>query len=227
MKKLLLILSFFAMVLAADLLGQGPLTNILNLRGRTDANGYIITTGAAYTGPDGPLTAFANMRGRTDANGYLITTSSPTGTANRFYAADGLVGTPSYTFSSETGLGLFRPGTGYMAFGETGSMDWASGGGNFIMQSGGAIGFASTANPYSGAFDTKIVRAGAGQFTYTTTLFSTLGTPANGTITMCSDCAPTTPATCPATKASCVCTGSGTGALAVRLNNVWDCGTFQ
>ena len=58
-------------------------------------------------------------------------------------------------------------------------------------------------------------------------LFASLGTPANGTQVYCSDCQPTTPATCPATKSSCVCAGSGTGALAVRLNGVWDCGTFQ
>lgn len=42
--------------------------------------------------------------------------------------------------------------------------------------------------------------------------FSTLGSDANGTIRYCSDCAKATP-----------CTGSGTGAIAKRLNGAWDC----
>lgn len=223
MKRALLILCLLAGVFAISLVAQGPLRPLMELGARTDASGYLITTGAAYTAPDGPLTAMGNLRGRTDANGYLLVTNSPTGTANRFYAADGLVGTPSYTYSSETGLGLFRPGAGYIAFAELGNMDWASGGTNFILQSGGAIGFSSTTNPYSGSFDTKIMRAAAGQFTYTATTFATLGTPANGTATYCSDCTVTTAASCPATPASCICAGAGTGAFAYRLNGTWDC----
>ena len=54
-------------VWAAD----GPLTPLMNLKGRTDANGYLMTNGGAKTGSDGPLTPLANLRGRTDANGYL------------------------------------------------------------------------------------------------------------------------------------------------------------
>jgi len=42
--------------------------------------------------------------------------------------------------------------------------------------------------------------------------FANLGTPANGTITFCSDCAIANP-----------CAGAGTGALAKRLNSVWVC----
>jgi hypothetical protein len=44
------------------------------------------------------------------------------------------------------------------------------------------------------------------------TLFAALGTPANGAITYCSDCTKATP-----------CAGSGTGAIAKRLNGAWDC----
>jgi hypothetical protein len=47
---------------------------------------------------------------------------------------------------------------------------------------------------------------------YTATLFASLGTPANGTFLYCSDC----------TVAS-TCAGSGTGALAKRLNGAWVC----
>ncbi len=42
---------------------------------------------------------------------------------------------------------------------------------------------------------------------------ASLGTPANGTIAYCSDCAPQ----------SNPCTATSTGALAVRLNGAWDC----
>lgn len=44
------------------------------------------------------------------------------------------------------------------------------------------------------------------------TLFAALGTPSNGTIIYCSDCDTTNP-----------CAGSGTGAIAKRLNGVWVC----
>lgn len=50
---------------------DGPLTPLMQLRTRTDANGYLMASGGAYGGADGPLTTLANLRGRTDANGYL------------------------------------------------------------------------------------------------------------------------------------------------------------
>jgi hypothetical protein len=53
---------------------DGPLTPLMNLRTRTDANGYLITTIGTYTASDGPLTPMSNLKGRTDSNGYLITT---------------------------------------------------------------------------------------------------------------------------------------------------------
>lgn len=55
---------------------DGPLTPLMNLKTRTDANGYLMTTIGVYSGADGPLTAMANLRGRTDANGYLLTVIS-------------------------------------------------------------------------------------------------------------------------------------------------------
>ncbi len=51
---------------------DGPLTNALNLRVKTDQNGYLLTTAAIYSGTDGPYTNFGNVRLRTDANGYLL-----------------------------------------------------------------------------------------------------------------------------------------------------------
>src|SRR3990167_4026784 len=55
---------------------QGPLTPLMNLRGRTDSNGYVIATLNVYAGQDGPLTPLSNLRGRTDSNGYLMLTVS-------------------------------------------------------------------------------------------------------------------------------------------------------
>lgn len=46
----------------------------------------------------------------------------------------------------------------------------------------------------------------------TATLFASLGTPANGTIKYCSNCTVASP-----------CAGSGTGAIAKRLNGGWVC----
>ncbi len=51
---------------------DGPLTNALNLRVKTDGNGYLLATGGAYSGVDGPYTSFGNIRLRTDQNGYLL-----------------------------------------------------------------------------------------------------------------------------------------------------------
>lgn len=59
--------------------------------------------------------------------------------------------------------------------------------------------------------------------TINSTTFAALGTPANGVITYCSDCTVTTPASCPATQASCVCAASGTGAFARRVAAAWYC----
>lgn len=216
MKKILLALSFLAMVCVADLLGQGPLTNALNLRVRTDANGSLVATGSAYTAPDGPLTALGNIRLRTDANGYLITTSSPTGTANFGYFADGSNTTPSIAFSTETNTGFYHT-AGAIRFSVTGAA-------NSLVVTNGAASFNGTISGSSLGINSTPV---AGMMGTASVAFASLGTPASGTFVFCADCAPTTPATCPATKASCVCTSGGTGALAVRLNSVWDCGTFQ
>ena len=126
------------------------------------------------------------------------------GAASPLLSGNGTVSAPQYSFTSNTSAGMWN--------------------------SSGALGLNGTSivlYPFGNT-------AAGWTFNSTGTLtqnvsvvFASLGTPANGTIDYCSDCAPTTPATCPATKASCVCAGSGTGALAVRLNGVWDCGTFQ
>lgn len=213
MKTIRLILSLCLVIGGATILlaVDGPLTNALNLRVRTDANGYLVTSSGTYTAPDGPLTAFANLRLRTDANGYLISTLNGNSTipvANCY----GFIGVSN-------------------CFGITGTSTAikASDGGNYLLVGPGTV-FVNSATLLfgtGGTPDVTITRAAANELTYSAVAFAALGTPANGTFGFCSDCAPTTPATCPATKASCVCTSGGTGAFAVRLNGVWDCGTFQ
>jgi hypothetical protein len=57
------------------------------------------------------------------------------------------------------------------------------------------------------------------------TTFSALGTPDNGTIYYCSDCSVTTPSSCKniTNLPACVCRNGGTGALAKRLGGAWIC----
>jgi hypothetical protein len=57
------------------------------------------------------------------------------------------------------------------------------------------------------------VGAGNSGVTLVSTAFAGLGTPTNGTVYYCSDCA----------AASNPCTGAGTGAMAVRQNGAWKC----
>lgn len=190
-------------IVAIRVVADGPLTAFPNLRGRTDASGYLLTTGGGYTAPDGPLTAMANLRVRVDANGYLLTTTS-TSANNLFYAADGSAILPSYTFSGNTAIGMWR---------STGALGL----------SGSGIGFYPFGNTSQGWLMNT-----SGVFTNVVPLTNaTLPASTNGSMVYCTDCAPTTPATCPATKASCVCTGSGSGAWAMRINSVWDCALFQ
>jgi hypothetical protein len=59
---------------------------------------------------------------------------------------------------------------------------------------------------------TKVAFHSDSSITQLGVLYGVLGTPANGTIVYCSDCAIANP-----------CTGSGTGALAKRLNGAWVC----
>jgi hypothetical protein len=48
-------------------------------------------------------------------------------------------------------------------------------------------------------------------------LFANLGSPANGTMIFCKDCAPTV------AFSNSTCISGGTGALAIRLNGAWKC----
>ena len=70
----------------------------------------------------------------------------------------------------------------------------------------------SRANSWSGAQTFTGGITVAGNVQYVATTFAALGTPPNGTTSYCSDCVVTNP-----------CAGSGTGAIAKRLNGIWIC----
>lgn len=80
MKKRLLTALMFALLGASYLLAQGPLTPLMTLNGKTDSNGYLLTSFGTYAAPDTPLTPLGNLRGRTDSNGYLLVTGTGGGT---------------------------------------------------------------------------------------------------------------------------------------------------
>jgi hypothetical protein len=79
--------------MALAVVTDGPLTPLMNLRGRTNESGYLRVSGGAAGSTDGPLTPLANLRGRTDENGYLrVSLSDITGP---FYLTQNALGTTS------------------------------------------------------------------------------------------------------------------------------------
>jgi hypothetical protein len=130
---------------------------------------------------------------------------------------------PSYSFAARPTLGIYSPAADQMAIDAGGGVPVLFGVNLLRLASGATLGFSSNTSANLGTTDTAITRAAAGELTYTTVAFAALGTPANGTLALCSDCQPTTRATCPGTLASCICATGGTGSLAVRTNSVWYC----
>lgn len=149
MKRVLVFVGVMAFLLGVGVIAQGPATNALNLKVKTDANNYLISTGFAYTAPDGPATSLANIKLKTDANGYLITTTSSSATTNKFYGADGTNLLPTFTFSAESSSGWYRAGAGDVRLSILGTdrISVTAGnavfGGNVSVGSGGSLGAAS------------------------------------------------------------------------------------
>lgn len=143
---------------------------------------------------------------------------------------------PTYTFAADTsmGIGLFggkisfinRNGTAIpltLYQGSSGLEAFRQGAGSFN-------GWSSNADPTVASDDVTYSRQAAGviqigttgadaggslgynKWIGTATAFASLGTPANGTFVYCNDCTVANP-----------CAGSGTGALAKRLNGAWVC----
>jgi hypothetical protein len=71
MRRLILAAVLSMLGASALLATDGPLTNLMNLRGRTDENGYLRVSSAAPGATDGPLTRLSSLAGRTEENGYL------------------------------------------------------------------------------------------------------------------------------------------------------------
>lgn len=131
----------------------------------------------------------------------------------RLLVGNGTQAVPSIAFVSQSNSG-FSFAAGVLQYNKSGAIKWSATSAGIDLISGYTLGWNS---------DTTMTRAAAAEITYTTLAFAALGTPANGTQAFCTDCAPTTPASCPATKASCVCTSGGVGSLAIRVNALWYC----
>ena len=180
-------------------------------------------------------------------------TSAVTFSANPTLFTDGTQAAPSIAFSSQPGLGFYKPQTNYIydpinlcvaGYGTGGVCLFAGvGAGTVAVANSGKFIFSSTASE-QGAADTGVSRLGAAtlavgngtaadvsgtvastKLQLTATVFANLGTnlTVNGQEIFCSDCTETTPASCPVTQASCICAGSGTGAFARRVNGVNYC----
>lgn len=148
---------------------------------------------------------------------YTTVTGSVTG---RMLVGDGSANAPSYSFSNFTDKGFYSQGTNTIGVSSAGSLA-------FIFNTTSTLDLLndSARIRFGSAQDTIFMReaagslvlsgasgTGAGALRLITTLFAALGTPTNGTLRFCSDCTIANP-----------CAGSGTGALAKRLNGVWVC----
>lgn len=130
---------------------------------------------------------------------------------------DGSSAAPSIAFAAEPDLGLYRIGTDTIGmdanlrmFATTTVGVSLIGSESVVLGSGAKMCW--TAGTPANACDTTIGRVSAGIVGLTATTFAALGTPANGSIGYCSDCTFANP-----------CAGSGSGAIAKRLNGAWRC----
>lgn len=141
-------------------------------------------------------------------------------------APDGTVAAPSYSFTNETGLGLWRSSAGQIRFTQASTDRLGFDSTGLLIPSSESVRWGSAAMT---GVDTQLTRAAVGivgitaGVTLGATAFASLPASTNGTILYCNDCQETTPSTCPTTQASCVCATGGTGAIARRINGVWYC----
>jgi hypothetical protein len=132
-------------------------------------------------------------------------------------APNGTAAAPSFSFASATGDGFYHPASNHLSVMMAGYstvapiMDITTTGIRFAGTSN-SFGFTAGADA-TAAVDTALSRGGIGEFTITSVLFAALGTPANGSLTFCSDCL----------AASNPCTGASTGTFAYRMNGAWKC----
>lgn len=142
MKKLAVLFVLVA-CLSAIAAAQGPLTNLMNLRGRTDSSGNLRVIGTTAVGAQTPLTPLANLRGRTDSSGNLYVTCS-SGCGMDF---------GTFTFSD------VGPGQGRWAV--SGNTSYASDANGVIVE-GQDYGYRWTSSGINNAIDTGVNRSSAG-----------------------------------------------------------------
>jgi hypothetical protein len=169
--------------------------------------------------------------GVTPVAGSVTDNTGKTFTYGQTLAPDGTLSAPSYSFGSNGNQGwLARNGLPVLAVGGFGMFAEDTTGQR--NRQNAVVGWSSSGvSPDAGANDTGISRPNADEVAcgngspndtscqfdatilkITATAFASLGTPANGTLKYCNDCTVANP-----------CAGSGTGALAKRLNGVWVC----
>lgn len=161
----------------------------------------------------GTATSGTLITSRGNPNGSGVTLFNPSFTG-QVSLPIGTVGSPGTVLGTDITTGFYRSSANAWSFSASGALSGTISQFNWTFPSTIYIGSAQ---------DASIVRAAAGELTYAAVLFAALGTPANGTVAYCSDCAPVTPASCPATKASCICAGAGVGSWAFRANSLWYC----
>lgn len=153
----------------------------------------------------------------------------PNPTVSGAHFGVGLIGAPSVVFGADTTTGFYQSAANTYTWVSGGVNYWSQSANRTAMSNADVFGWSSTANS-AGTLDVNLVRASPGVLavgtgaggtggtllltttTYTAVAFAALGTPGNGTVEYCNDC--TVVATC---------AGSGTGAIAKRLNGAWVC----
>ena len=170
---------------------DGPLTRLMNLRGRTDENGYLRVSGGIAGSTDGPLTPMANLRGRTDENGYLrVSLADIAGSLTLTNDGIGTTSTSGFNFENNTaaaaGAQQYSPRTCWEGQGwktdataasqsvvfclETQPVQGTSApSGNFILKAsinGGAFSTVGTFTSAGNLIAPDYIQAGAGQGFY-------------------------------------------------------------
>lgn len=166
-----------------------------------------------------PVITYTSATGRADitaVNGVQITGS----THQRFFV-NGIIGSSIFGVSALStiknpnsnfghALAVLSDSVGRNLFLGSNDFDNATNTGTSLALQTGATHISATTSGNS--LSTPVVFASSGLQPGSVT-FPSLGTPADGTVVYCSDCAPN----------SNPCTGVSTGAIAKRLNGAWDC----
>jgi len=164
-----------------------------------------VTTGVSgLSDVSGTLVSSSNFR--VPSGGSVSVTNLQVGTASTGFYSTG--GNLAVSASGASGM-LWNGANGNTTV--NGSYELVFGSSGFSSPDVGirrsAAGVVQVSNVAGG-----VGRIEAGGITLSATVFASLGTPANGAFLYCSDCTVANP-----------CAGSGTGALAKRLNGAWVC----